>query len=412
MIKFNYPSTIDVSKVEPLLDEIIKDPMSGWFDLPKHFNQDEIDHIKAAAKKINSDSKYLVCIGIGGSYLGHRAILEALGNHGADTKILYIGNSLDPYAMQKTIEKLSNHSFSINVISKSGTTLEPAIAFRIFKQILIEKYGEKEAYKRIYATTDSKKGALYEEAVKNGYERFVIPDNVGGRYSVFTAVGLLPIAVSRLDVDAFISGATEEYQDLMNVKLENNPAAQYACCRYQHYLDGCAVELLASFAPSMLYFHEWWEQLFGESEGKNHKGIFPTSAVYTTDLHSLGQFVQDGSRNISETIIRFAESRVNDVLIPKTKDNYDELKYVEGKSLAFVNSQAVIGTINAHRAGGIPVHEILAPALSERTLGALMYFFEYACAISAKLLEVNPFDQPGVEAYKNEIFRLLGRPGF
>ena len=412
MIKFEYPDTIDTSMAEPLISEIAKDPMSGWMDLPRHFNADEIARIKDAAEKINSDSKYLVCIGVGGSYMGHRAVLEAIGNHGAATKILYIGNSLDPYTMRKTIEKLGNSSFSIDVISKSGTTLEPAIAFRIFKQMLIEKYGEKEAYKRIYVTTDAAKGALYEESVKNGYERFVIPDNIGGRYSVFTAVGLLPIAVSKLDLDAFISGIVDECEDLLTCKPEDNPALKYACCRYQHYKEGCAVEIMASFAPSMLFFNEWWEQLFGESEGKNYKGIFPTSAIYTTDLHSLGQFIQDGSRNISETIIRFSSSRVNDVTIPVISDSLDGLEYVENKSLAFINSQALTATINAHRAGGIPVHEIIAPQLQERTLGALMYFFMYACAISAKLLGVNPFDQPGVEAYKNETFRLLGRPGF
>jgi glucose-6-phosphate isomerase len=334
----------------------------------------ELVRIKEAAKKINDESEYLVCIGIGGSYLGHRAIIEALRPKG-ETKIIYAGNSLSRRELDRALEKVGDHDFSINVISKSGTTLEPAIAFEEFKKKLVEKYGAEDAKTRIYATTDANKGTLHDEAVANGYARFVVPDNIGGRYSVLTAVGLLPLAVAGVDVEKLLEGASEAFDTVVG------PASEYASMRYTLGSRGYDTEVFASFEPSTLYFNEWLKQLFGESEGKNKQGIFPASVVYSTDLHSLGQLMQDGRRNLFETVINFPTDEIN--------------------------QKVVAAVMKAHTAGNIPVLAITVPSFDEKGFGELIYFFELSCAISAKLFGVNPFDQPGVEAYKTELKQLL-----
>lgn len=414
MIKFksNRDVKVDVERAKVLLTEIQSDPMGGWFDLPNNYSRDELTNIKAAAAQIQSDSKYLVCIGIGGSYLGHRAIIDALAPQ-SPTKIIYAGNSLSTSELNQALDTIGDADFSINVISKSGTTTEPAVAFRIFKAKLVAKYGEAAAAKRIYATTDATKGALHDEALANGYTRFVVPDNIGGRYSVLSAVGLLPLAVAGVDIDALLRGAAEERAELnTKEKLSHVAALQYAFTRADLQESGHDVEILASFEPELHEFEEWWKQLFGESEGKQHQGIFPAAVVYTTDLHSLGQYLQDGRRNIFETMLSFTESHVPEITVPRLPDNADGLSYLEGKSLKYLNDKALEATIAAHQDGGIPVLEITAPILSAETLGALVFFFELACAVSAKLSGVNPFDQPGVEAYKTNMFKLLGKPGY
>ena len=374
MIKVNFSPEVDESRTKQILKEIARDPMGGWMELPKKFDMGEFARIKDAAKRINEESEYLVCIGIGGSYLGHRAIIEALRPQ-SETKIIYAGNSLSRRELNWALEKVGDHDFSINVISKSGTTLEPAIAFTAFKEKLIEKYGEEEACRRIYATTDADKGALHDEAVNYNYTRFVVPDNIGGRYSVLTAVGLLPMAVAGVDVDKLLEGAAEAVSSAVE------PAVSYAYMRNALGLRGYDTEVFASFEPATLYFNEWLKQLFGESEGKNKQGIFPASVIYSTDLHSLGQFMQDGRRNLFETIIDFPT---------------DEM-----------NAKVVSAVRIAHTEGGIPVLNISVPSFDEKGFGELIYFFELACAVSAKLFGVNPFDQPGVEAYKAELKKLL-----
>ncbi len=374
MITVNFSSKVDTEKISQVLTEISKDPMGGWFELPKRVDMAEFARIKEAAKKINDESEYLVCIGIGGSYLGHRALIEALRPR-SDTKIIYAGNSLSKRELDHELKRLGDHDFSINVISKSGTTLEPAIAFTEFKKKLIEKYGEEGAYSRIYATTDANKGTLHDEAVANNYTRFVVPDNVGGRYSVLTAVGLLPLAVGGVDIDKLLEGAAEAVDQVIE------PASQYAWMRFTLGQRNYDTEVFASFEPSTMYFNEWLKQLFGESEGKNQKGIFPASVIYSTDLHSLGQFMQDGRRNLFETIINFPT---------------DEM-----------NQKVVSAVVKAHTAGNIPVLSIGVSSFDEKGFGELIYFFELSCAISAKLQGVNPFDQPGVEAYKAELKQLL-----
>lgn len=416
MIKFksNRDVKVNVERAKVLLTEIQSDAMGGWLDLPENYNCDELTEIKTAATKIQSDSKYLVCIGIGGSYLGHRAIIDALAPE-SSTQILYAGNSLSTTALDQVLATIGDADFSINVISKSGTTTEPAVAFRIFKAKLIAKYGEAEAYRRIYATTDAGKGALHDEAVANGYTRFVVPDNIGGRYSVLSAVGLLPLAVAGVDVDALLSGAATERATVFtreDATLADSAIMQYAFTRAELQKSDYDVEVLASFEPELYEFEEWWKQLFGESEGKQHQGIFPAAVIYTTDLHSLGQYLQDGRRNIFETMLNFTDSHVSEVTVPKLSDDADGLGYLEGKSLKYLNDKALEATVAAHRDGGIPVLEVTAPVLSAETLGALVFFFELACAVSAKLSGVNPFDQPGVEAYKTNMFRLLGKPGY
>ena len=391
---------LNIEAAKAKLSEIKSDEMSGWLTLPTDYDREEFARIKAAATKINSDSKYLVCIGIGGSYLGHRAVIEALGKK-SPTKILYAGNFLSPASFQQVLDELGDSDFSVNVISKSGTTTEPAVAFRIFKQKLIDKYGEVGAYQRIYATTDAAKGALHDEAVANGYATFVVPDNVGGRYSVLTAVGLLPIAVAGVDIDALMAGAKAE-QD-----ADDENIYKYAALRTALFNNNYDLEVLASFEPRLYYFEEWWKQLYGESEGKNNQGIFPAATIYTTDLHSLGQYMQEGRRNIFETIINVTDENPL-ITVPSLEENLDGLKYLEGKSLAYINQNALRATVTAH-SDSIPVVEITTPEINEVELGKLIYFFELSCAISAKLQGVNPFDQPGVEAYKNEMFRLLGK---
>lgn len=412
MIKFEseQPVAINVATVEELLAEIRNDEMGGWYDLPEKIDNSEIEKIKTVAKKIQSNSEFLVCVGIGGSYLGHKAVIDALGNSGT-TKILYAGNNLSSREFQKVLDELGDADFSVNVISKSGTTTEPAIAFRFLKDKLKKKYGDK-ASERIYVTTDAQKGALYGEALQEKYTRFVISDNIGGRYSVLTPVGLLPIAVAGIDIDRLIAGAFIEHRELKEKHVSDLPAVKYACSRAKLWQDGFDVEVLASFEPSLATFEEWWKQLFGESEGKQNQGIFPAATVYTTDLHSLGQYLQEGRRNIFETIISFAKEPEVDFEIPELKQDLDQLNYLAGKKLSFVNEQARLATVEAHRAGGIPVFEIIAPDYSVESFGALIYFFELACALSAKLAGVNPFNQPGVEAYKTAMFRLLGKAGF
>lgn len=400
---------VQTSAAKNVLDEIKNDEMSGWLTLPENFTEDELEHIKNAAEKIRSCSDYLVCIGIGGSYLGHKAIIDALSSRiTSNTKILYAGNSISTISLQTVIDELGDKDFSINVISKSGTTTEPAIAFRILKEKLIKKYGETEAYERIYATTDAESGALHDEAVCNNYDRFIIPDNIGGRYSVLTPVGLLPLAVAGVDVDQLIDGAKEEATNSMHEDV-----FKYASARHILRTRNFDVEVLAAFEPSLEYFEKWWQQLFGESEGKENKGIFPATAIYTTDLHSLGQYMQQGRSNIFETIISFEETptpkNLSEIKIPPMQTNVDGLGYLEGKELGFINKKAEEATITAH-SKHIPVLELELQDLSEHSIGNLIYFFELACAISAKFDQVNPFDQPGVEAYKKEMFRLLGKP--
>ena len=396
-----------VDEVKPYVARAQQNDFGGWVDLPVNYDKDEFARIKAAAKKIQDDSEYLVCIGIGGSYLGHRAVIEALGG-AKKTKILYAGNSLSPRELQKVQRELGDKDFSVNVISKSGTTTEPAVAFRIFKQMLIDKYGEVEAAKRIYATTDANKGALHDEAVAKGYETFVVPDNIGGRYSVLTAVGLLAIATAGVDIDALMDGAEEERASLIS---DGGLATEYAVARNVLLENDYNIEILANFEPQFMYFNEWWKQLFGESEGKDHKGIFPASVIDSTDLHSMGQYIQEGRRNLFETFVEIKEE-YDGVMVPELTENLDGLKYLEGKEMDYVNKTANAATREAHIAGGVPVMEVILPKLDERSLGALIYFFEMSCALSGFCLGVNPFNQPGVEAYKTRMFELLGKPGY
>lgn len=401
---------VDEPRVQTILDELRQDPMAGWLMLPETYDRAELKSIQATARKIQQNSEYLVCIGIGGSYLGHRAVIEAL-RPASSTKVLYAGNSLSPFELQKVFDELGDADFSVNVISKSGTTTEPAVAFRFFKEKLIQKYGAKAA-ERIYATTDENRGALHDEAVQEGYARFVVPDNIGGRYSVLSAVGLLPLAVAGVDVEALLAGAATEYNYLNTLPLAQNSAIEYATARADLLRRDYDVEVLACFEPRLHYFAEWWKQLFGESEGKQHQGIFPASVIYTTDLHSLGQYLQEGRRNIFETVLSFDPDPETDFIIPESAQNLDGLNYLAGKKLSYLNQTAEAATISAHRAGGIPVYQLMTDKIDTRTMGALIYFFELSCAISAKLSGVNPFNQPGVEAYKNNMFHLLGKPGF
>jgi len=385
-----------------------QDDFGGWVDLPINYDKDEFARIKAAAAQINSDSDYLVCIGIGGSYLGHRAVIEALGGERGRTKILYAGNSLSARGLEKVVKQLGDADFSINVISKSGTTTEPAVAFRTFKKLLIEKYGEEGAAKRIYATTDANKGALHDEAVAKGYAAFVVPDNIGGRYSVLTGVGLLAIAAAGIDIDRLMDGAEEERATLIS---DGGKAAEYATLRNVMLERGYDIEVLANFEPNFVYFNEWWKQLFGESEGKENKGIFPASVIYSTDLHSMGQYMQEGRRALFETFVEMASDYAG-VVVPTTAENLDGLQYLEGREVDNICKVAAQATREAHAAGGVPVMQIIIPDVDERSLGALIYFFEMACALSAFTLGVNPFNQPGVEAYKTRMFELLGKPGY
>ena len=387
-----------------------------WIELPTNYDHEEFDRIKKATKKINGDSKYLITIGIGGSYLGAQMALDFLHNNfysreEETTQVVFAGNSLSSTYLQDLIELVGDADFSINIISKSGTTTEPAVAFRVFKEILIAKYGEEEANKRIYATTDANRGALKEEADANGWETFVIPDGVGGRFSVLTAVGLLPIAVSGVSIDDLMKGARDAQNEYVSADLKENEAYRYAALRNILYRKGFTTELLENYEPNMRMFSEWWKQLMGESEGKDQKGIYPSSANFTTDLHSLGQYIQEGLRNLFETVVK-VDKPTKDVKIPTEDGNLDGLEYLQGKSMDWVNTKAYEGVVLAHTDGGVPVMTVHIPDQSAYTLGYTIYFFEIAVGISGYLNGINPFNQPGVEAYKTNMFGLLGKPGY
>ncbi len=391
----------------------------GWIDLPVNYDREEFLRIKKAAEKIQKDSDVLLVIGIGGSYLGARAAIEFL-RHGfynemekADRKtpqIYYVGNNMSGQYIQDVIDLLKNKDFSINVISKSGTTTESAIAFRIFRKLLMEKYGKDEAAKRIYSTTDKVRGALKTLSDEEGYECFVIPDDVGGRFSVLTAVGLLPIAVSGADIDKLMEGAGSMREALLNLKYEENAALMYAASRNIMLRKGKSLEILVNYEPGLHYLSEWWKQLYGESEGKDQKGIFPASVDLTTDLHSMGQFIQDGARMMYETVINIESAR-KDIIIEAEDNDLDGLNYLAGKELDYVNKAAMKGTMQAHVEGGVPNFIINIPEQNEFYLGELFYFFEFACGVSGYMNGINPFDQPGVEFYKKNMFKLLGKPG-
>jgi glucose-6-phosphate isomerase len=392
----------------------------GWIDLPSNYDKEEYSRIKSSAEKIRQDSDVLLVIGIGGSYLGARAAIEMLTHSFQNLiskedrkapQVIFVGHHMSSAYMNELFDVLKDKDVSINVISKSGTTTEPAIAFRIFKKFLEEKYGVEEATKRIYATTDREKGALKTSADEAGYETFVIPDDVGGRYSVLTAVGLLPIAVSGVSIDSMMEGAQAAEKDLSTSSLEENPAYQYAVVRNVLYNKGKTIEMLINYEPQLQYFAEWWKQLFGESEGKDQKGIYPSSANFSTDLHSLGQYVQDGRRDLFETVLHVNKSK-KEVIVEEESNDSDGLNYLAGKSLHEINDKAFQGTLLAHTDGDVPNLIVEVPELDAYTFGYLVYFFEKACALSGYLLGVNPFDQPGVEAYKKNMFALLGKPGF
>ena len=392
----------------------------GWVDLPVDYDKEEFARIQKAVEKIKSDSEVLVVIGIGGSYLGARAAIEFL-RHGfynnvsreirKTPEIYYAGNSISSTYLKGLIDVIGDRDFSVNIISKSGTTTEPAIAFRVFKEMLEKKYGKEEAAKRIYATTDKARGALKNLATEEGYESFVVPDDVGGRFSVLTAVGLLPIAVSGADIEKLMEGAAAGRELALNKPFEENDALQYAAIRNILHRKGKSVEVLANYEPSLHYVSEWWKQLYGESEGKDQKGIFPASVDLTTDLHSMGQFIQDGSRIMYETVLNVETSR-EEILINEEPVDLDGLNYLAGKSMDFVNKSAMNGTVLAHTDGNVPNLMVNIPEQDEFYLGELFYFFEFACGVSGYVSGVNPFNQPGVESYKKNMFALLGKPGF
>ncbi|MBS5956021.1 glucose-6-phosphate isomerase [Lacrimispora xylanolytica] len=392
----------------------------GWIDLPADYDKEEFHRIKKAAEKIKSDSDVLLVVGIGGSYLGARAAIEFLSHSFYNVlpkgsrktpEIYFVGNSISSKYIHDLKDVLEGKDFSVNIISKSGTTTEPAIAFRVFKDMLIEKYGRVEANKRIYATTDKKKGALKNLADQEGYETFVVPDDVGGRFSVLTAVGLLPIAVSGADIDRLMEGANDARIAAKETPYESNGALQYAAVRNILLRKGKTVEIVANYEPSLHYVSEWWKQLFGESEGKDQRGIFPAAVDLTTDLHSMGQFIQDGARVMFETVLNVQESPA-EILLKEEEVDTDGMNYLAGKSVDFVNKSAMNGTILAHTDGHVPNLVIDIPKQDAYSLGQLFYFFEYACGVSGYLLGVNPFNQPGVESYKKNMFALLGKPGF
>ncbi|WP_426349723.1 glucose-6-phosphate isomerase [Alloiococcus sp. CFN-8] len=392
----------------------------GWLELPENYDKDEFERIKKAAEKIQKDSDVLIVIGIGGSYLGARAAIEMLSHSfksllPKDKRktplVLFAGNSISPTYLSELIEAIEGLEVSLNVISKSGTTTEPAIAFRVLKDYMEKKYGKEEAKNRIYATTDKARGALKSLADSEGYESFVIPDDVGGRFSVLTAVGLLPIAVAGINIDDMMLGAGKAMKDFSNSNLEKNICYQYAAARNSLYRKGKTTEIIVNYEPSLHYFGEWWKQLYGESEGKDHKGIFPAAVDFSTDLHSMGQYIQDGLRNIFETVITVNKSK-KDITIEANEENIDGLNFLAGKTMHYVNERAFQGTALAHNDGGVPNIIVSVPELSPYYFGYMVYFFEKACAISGYLLGINPFDQEGVEAYKKNMFALLGKPGF
>ena len=392
----------------------------GWIDLPVDYDKEEFARIKKAAAKIQSDSEVLLVIGIGGSYLGARAAIEFL-RHGFSNmiskeqrktpEIYFVGNSISSTYLKNLVDVIGDRDFSINMISKSGTTTEPAIAFRVLKEMMEKKYGKEEAAKRIYATTDKARGSLKSLATEEGYETFVVPDDVGGRFSVLTAVGLLPIAVSGADIDKLMEGAAAGRELALNSAFEDNDALKYAALRNIMLRKGKAIEILCNYEPAVHYVSEWWKQLYGESEGKDQRGIFPASVDLTTDLHSMGQFIQDGARNMFETVINVEQSRET-ITINEEPVDLDGLNYLAGQTVDFVNKSAMNGTILAHTDGQVPNFMIKVPEMNEFYLGELFYFFEFACGVSGYILGVNPFNQPGVESYKKNMFALLGKPGY
>lgn len=392
----------------------------GWVDLPMEYDKDEFLRIEKAADRIKKQCDAFIVIGIGGSYLGSRAAIEMLNhsfynilpkNKRNTPEVYYAGNNMSPVYLKHLLDVVEGKDICINVISKSGTTTESAIAFRIFKEYMEKKYGKKGAAERIYVTTDKVRGALKKLSISEGYETFVIPDDVGGRYSIFTAVGLLPIAVSGVDIKEMMRGAGDGVKEYSAKEIDNNPAYQYAAVRNILYRKGKTIEILVNYEPTMHFFAEWWKQLFGESEGKDNKGIFPAAVDFTTDLHSMGQYIQEGYRNIFETVIHVEEIK-DDIVIQEEENNIDGLNYLKGKTVAYVNLKAMEGTVLAHNDGGVPNILINIPEINPYYFGKLIYFFEKACGISGYVLGVNPFDQPGVEAYKKNMFALLGKPGF
>ena len=416
----NFKTTV-MSAKETLLEKTgAGNDFLGWIDLPVDYDKAEFARIKKAAEKIQNDSDVLLVVGIGGSYLGARAAIEFLSHSFYNVlpksvrktpEIYFVGNSISSKYIHDLKQVLDGKDFSVNIISKSGTTTEPAIAFRVFKEMLIEKYGKEEANKRIYATTDKAKGALKNLADEEGYEEFVVPDDVGGRFSVLTAVGLLPIAVSGADIDKLMEGAASGRQKALDAPYESNAALQYAAVRNILHRKGKAVEIVANYEPSLHYVSEWWKQLYGESEGKDQRGIFPAAVDLTTDLHSMGQFIQDGSRIMFETVLNVEESPA-EILLNKEDVDTDGMNYLAGKSVDFVNKSAMNGTILAHTDGNVPNLMVKIPEQNEFYLGQLFYFFEFACGVSGYISGVNPFNQPGVESYKKNMFALLGKPGY
>ena len=411
-----------VTQIHNKLHEIAneEDKFAGWLNLPTNYDKEEFKRIKKAAKNIQENSEVFLVIGIGGSYLGARAVIESLTNTFYNLlekkqrkfpQVFFVGNNISPNYVNDLIECIGDRDVSINVISKSGTTTEPAIAFRIFREFLESKYGIDEARKRIYVTTDKEKGALKKLSDEEEYETFVIPSNVGGRFSVLTAVGLLPIAVAGIDIDKLMEGARMAQNSYNEENLKYNPCYRYAVARNILYKQEKTIEILVNYEPKMHYFTEWWKQLYGESEGKKEKGLFPVGVDFTTDLHSLGQYIQEGKRNLFETVIVIEDSK-SDITIKHDADNVDGLNFLEGKTMDYVNKKAMEGTVQAHVDGGVPNIILTIKELSEEVLGELIYFFELACAMSGYVLGVNPFNQPGVEAYKNNMFKLLGKPGY
>lgn len=416
----NFKTTVMTAK-ETLINKTgAGNDFLGWIDLPVDYDKDEFARIKKAAAKIQSDSDVLLVVGIGGSYLGARAAIEFLSHSFYNVlpkgvrktpEIYFVGNSISSKYIRDLQQVLEGKDFSINIISKSGTTTEPAIAFRVFKEMLVNKYGKEEASKRIYATTDKARGALKNLADQEGYEEFVVPDDVGGRYSVLTAVGLLPIAVSGADIDKLMEGAASGRKKALEQPYETNAALQYAAVRNILLRKGKQVEITANYEPSLHYVSEWWKQLYGESEGKDHRGILPASVDLTTDLHSMGQFIQDGARIMFETVINVEESPA-EILLQKEEIDTDGMNYLAGKSVDFVNKSAMNGTILAHTDGDVPNLMVTVPEQNEFYLGELFYFYEFACGVSGYILGINPFNQPGVESYKRNMFALLGKPGY
>ena len=410
----------EVEKIHKALHEKANDEKEflGWIELPTNYDKEEFERIKKAARKIQNDSDVLVVIGIGGSYLGARAVIDALSHtfHSQMPErktpvVVYAGHNLSPVYMNELLEYVADKDISINVISKSGTTTEPAIAFRIFREVLETKYGVEEARKRIYVTTDKQKGALKTLADNEKYEKFVIPDNIGGRFSVLTAVGLLPIAAAGMDIDKLMKGAKAAQDKYSEPDVKYNECYKYAVARNLLYKSGKTIEILANYEPKLHYMTEWWKQLYGESEGKDLKGIFPAGVDLTTDLHSMGQYIQDGRRELMETVLKIG-TNASEITIQPDDQNLDGLNYLAGKTVGYVNSKAMEGTVLAHVTGNVPNMMIEMEKLDEENLGELIYFFEKACAISGTILGVNPFNQPGVEEYKKNMFRLLEKPGY